>query len=108
MCDKVAIMYAGEVVEYGTLEQVFRRPTHPYTKGLFASIPNMAQKVRRLTPIKGMMPDPTCLPEGCKFAGRCPHACPACAQEPQLTMVEPGHTVKCVLAERSEGRPSDE
>ena len=108
VCDKVAIMYAGEVVEYGTLEQVFRRPTHPYTKGLFASIPNMAQKVRRLTPIKGMMPDPTCLPEGCKFAGRCPHACPACAQEPQLTMVEPGHTVKCVLAERSEGRPSDE
>ena len=108
VCDKVAILYAGEVVEYGTLEQVFRRPAHPYTRGLFASIPNMAQKVRRLTPIQGMMPDPTCLPEGCKFAGRCPNACPACTQEPAVCMIEPGHMVKCVLAVRQEGGKPNE
>lgn len=97
VCDKVAIMYAGEIVEYGTLGQVFNSPAHPYTKGLFASIPNMHEKVRRLTPINGMMPDPACLPEGCKFAERCPYATSACANDPDIGYAEEGHMVKCIL-----------
>lgn len=95
VCDKVAIMYSGEIVESGTLEQVFDRPLHPYTQGLFLSIPSLTRKVHRLTPIKGMMPDPICLPEGCKFADRCPKASPACAQPPLVYEVAPAHFVRC-------------
>lgn len=96
VCDKVAIMYAGEIVEYGTLDQVYRRPVHPYTKGLFASIPDLHKHVRRLTPIKGLMPDPSNLPEGCTFCPRCPAAMERCSKEaPQYVEVESGHMVKC-------------
>ena len=96
VCDKVAIMYAGEIVEYGTLDQVYRRPAHPYTKGLFASIPDLHKHVHRLTPIKGLMPDPSNLPEGCAFCPRCPAAMDKCSKEaPQYVEVEPGHMVKC-------------
>ena len=96
ICDKVAIMYAGEIVEYGTLDQVYRRPVHPYTKGLFASIPDLHKHVRRLTPIKGLMPDPSNLPEGCTFCPRCPAAMERCSKEaPQYVEVESGHMVKC-------------
>ena len=96
VCDKVAIMYAGEIVEYGTLDQVYRRPAHPYTKGLFASIPDLHKHVRRLTPIKGLMPDPSNLPEGCTFCPRCPAAMERCSKEaPQYAEVESGHMVKC-------------
>ena len=96
VCDKVAIMYAGEIVEYGTLDQVYRRPAHPYTKGLFASIPDLHKHVRRLTPIKGLMPDPSNLPEGCTFCSRCPAAMERCSKEaPQYVEVESGHMVKC-------------
>ena len=96
VCDKVAIMYAGEIVEYGTLDQVYRRPAHPYTKGLFASIPDLHKHVRRLTPIKGLMPDPSNLPEGCTFCPRCPAAMERCSKEaPQYVEVESGHMVKC-------------
>lgn len=97
VCDKVAIMYSGEIVESGSLEQVFDHPLHPYTQGLFSSIPSLTRKVRRLTPIKGMMPDPICLPEGCKFAERCPKASPVCAQTPPVYEIEPGHCVRCTL-----------
>ena len=96
VCDKVAIMYAGEIVEYGTLDQVYRRPAHPYTKGLFASIPDLHKHVRRLTPIKGLMPDPSNLPAGCTFCPRCPAAMERCSKEaPQYVEVESGHMVKC-------------
>ena len=96
VCDKVAIMYAGEIVEYGTLDQVYRRPVHPYTKGLFASIPDLHKHVRRLTPIKGLMPDPSNLPEGCTLCPRCPAAMERCSKEaPQYVEVESGHMVKC-------------
>ncbi len=96
VCDKVAIMYAGEIVEYGTLDQVYRRPVHPYTKGLFASIPDLHKHVRRLTPIKGLMPDPSNLPEGCTFCPRCPAAMERCSKEAlQYVEVESGHMVKC-------------
>ena len=72
-CDKVAIVYAGEVVESGSKEQIFRNPLHPYTKGLFASLPKLDDDSKRLKPIKGLPPDPTHLPEGCKFCPRCPY-----------------------------------
>lgn len=97
-CDDVAIMYAGEIVEYGTLEHVFDKPLHPYTKGLFGSIPSLDKDVDRLTPIKGLMPDPANLPKGCKFNARCDRVCEACRQnEPQYLEVEPGHFVRCAL-----------
>ena len=73
-CDDVAIMYAGEIIEYGSVEQIYSPGRHhPYTVGLFGAIPNIRSKAKRLTPIDGLMPDPTNLPEGCKFSPRCPH-----------------------------------
>ena len=71
-CDKVGIMYAGEIVEYGTLVDIFTgEHHHPYTDGLFGSIPSLTENAKRLSPIEGLMPDPTDLPKGCKFAPRC-------------------------------------
>ncbi|MBQ3437312.1 MAG: ABC transporter ATP-binding protein [Fusobacterium sp.] len=100
VCDKVAIMYAGEIVEYGTLENVFEKPSHPYTMGLFGSIPSLDEEKTRLTPIKGLMPDPTNLPTGCKFNPRCPHATEICSQNlPKNTKISDGHMVKCLIAE---------
>ena len=96
MCDKVAVMYAGEIVEYGTIEQVFVRPMHPYTQGLFASIPKLREKTRRLKPIVGLMPDPANLPEGCRFHPRCPLANERCSCDaPENIQPEPGHFVRC-------------
>ena len=100
ICDRVAIMYAGEIVESGTREHIFHRAAHPYTQGLFGCIPNMLDEECRLIPIQGMMPDPTDLPEGCRFRPRCPHACDRCAQGAPLIEIEPGHQVKCVLCEK--------
>ena len=99
-CDKVAIMYAGAVVEYGTVQSVFENPLHPYTRGLFASIPNIAEDVDRLTPIPGLMPDPTDLPYGCRFHPRCPMAREICStQTPVLSIPEEGRTVACMIYE---------
>ena len=95
-CDNVAVMYAGEVVEYGTAEHIFENPSHPYTIGLFGSIPMIDSTEPRLKPIKGLMADPTHLPKGCKFSDRCPHASERCeAWNPDVAEVEPGHFVKC-------------
>ena len=100
VCDKVAIMYAGEIVEYGSLEDVFENPKHPYTLGLFGSIPSLDEEKTRLVPIKGLMPDPTNLPSGCKFNPRCPHAVELCSQKiPAITEVTKGHRVQCLIAE---------
>lgn len=97
-CDYVAIMYAGEIIEYGTLEQIFDNPVHPYTKGLFGSIPSLDKDVDRLTPIKGMMPDPSNLPKGCKFRERCNYACDECGEkEPMYIEVENGHFARCSM-----------
>ena len=102
ICDYVAVMYAGEIVEYGDREQIFHRPTHPYTKGLFACIPNLMEESMTLVPIEGMTPDPTDLPKGCHFAPRCPYKTEACTEMPPAnTEVEPGHFVTCILAEGS-------
>lgn len=96
-CQKAAIMYTGEIVEFGTVEQIFENTSHPYTEGLFGSIPNLNRQVSRLTPIPGLAPDPTELPVGCKFAPRCRYACEACsADDVPIIEIEPGHLVKCI------------
>lgn len=95
-CDSVAIIYAGEIVEYGTLCQVYENAMHPYTEGLFGSIPNLETNSRRLAAIDGMMPDPTALPESCKFADRCKYATEHCrVSSPELAELEDGHKVRC-------------
>ena len=97
ICQKAAIMYAGEIVEYGTLAHIYEDTRHPYTVGLFGSVPNLNEDVERLKPIQGLMPDPTDLPAGCHFAPRCPDASARCSAGPvPVTEVEPGHFVKCV------------
>ena len=96
-CDKVAIMYAGRIIEFGTLSEIFHNPRHPYTLGLFDAIPKLDQKVRRLTPIEGLMPDPTNLPKGCPFAPRCRYATPACEETvPNMENLSTDHAVSCL------------
>lgn len=98
ICDYVAIMYAGEVVEYGTREHIFNSTAHPYTKGLFACIPDIFTEQNELIPINGLTPDPTDLPQGCRFNPRCPYATERCRQEhPENVEIEPGHFVACHL-----------
>ena len=100
-CDKVAVMYAGEIVEFGSLEHIFDETAHPYTKGLFHSLPSLDRKERRLKPIAGLMPDPTRLPEGCKFHPRCPFAEERCRTvNPKAAEISPGHFVKCLRCQR--------
>ena len=96
MCDKVAVVYAGEIIESGSVEDIFDHTAHPYTIGLFKSLPQLESKERRLKPIKGLMPDPTNLPEGCKFHERCPTCEEKCKDSnPQSFEIAPGHFVKC-------------
>ncbi len=98
ICDNVAIMYAGEIVEYGTREHIFNNALHPYTIGLFGCIPDLFSEDNQLTPIKGLMPDPSNLPSGCKFHPRCNYVCDQCSMEaPTMVEVEPGHFVMCHL-----------
>ena len=98
ICDTVAIVYAGSIVEYGTLEDIFNRTAHPYTVGLFGSLPNMDDRTQRLKPIQGLMPDPTNLPSGCPFSPRCPRATAECsARKPELKNVGGEHLVACHL-----------
>ena len=102
-CDSVAVVYAGEIVEYGTAEHIFDYPSHPYTEGLFGSLPMLDSTERRLKPIKGLMPDPTNLPAGCKFSERCPEASEDCAlMATGIVEVSPGHLVKCIRTEVSQ------
>ncbi len=99
--DQVAVVYAGEIIEYASKEQLFLSPSHPYTKGLFASLPSMNGKEKRLRPIAGSIPDPTNLPKGCKFAPRCSKATAAC-REGSIPMVEvtAGHLCRCCNPEK--------
>ncbi|MCL2855930.1 MAG: ABC transporter ATP-binding protein [Defluviitaleaceae bacterium] len=100
ICDKVAIMYAGTVVELADKVDLFKNPKHPYTVGLFGSIPDITNDDDELKPIKGAMPDPTDLPSGCPFRTRCDHVRDACAAfNMQKTDVGNGHYVKCILFE---------
>ena len=98
-CDYVAIIYAGTLMEYGALREIFKSPQHPYTIGLFGSIPSLDRKADRLLPIPGLMPDPTNLPPGCPFSERCPHSAEVCSREvPALVQLGGEHVVRCVLA----------
>ena len=97
-CDHVAVMYAGEIVETGTLDDVFNNMQHPYTVGLFNSVPNMEEKSARLEPIRGLMPDPMDLPGGCKFHPRCPKAVERCNNEMPPVREKTGHKVRCFFA----------
>ncbi len=98
VCDKVAIMYAGEIVEYGTLEHIFNNTQHPYTMGLFNSLPSLDKDADRLQPIHGLMPDPTDLPSGCPFHPRCPYARSECAEtHPELRDMGDGHMSRCLF-----------
>ncbi len=97
ICDEVAVMYAGSIVEQGTLDEVFNNTKHPYTEGLFNSIPNINERKEELLAIPGLMPDPTNLPEGCAFAPRCSYASEECSKRrPVLTNFSSTHKVACV------------
>ena len=98
ICDDMAVMYAGRIVEKGTVDDVFNSMRHPYTEGLFNSLPNLKEQGEMLEPIKGLMPDPADLPPGCTFAPRCPYATEACsASVPELQSVDGSstHFVAC-------------
>lgn len=98
-CDKVAIMYAGEIVEYGSLRDIFTGETrHPYTEGLFRSLPSLTGDSKRLKPIEGLMPDPTEKPQGCWFAPRCGRCTQKCRQEAPPVWEQEGHQIRCHLA----------
>lgn len=104
ICDKVAIMYAGEIIEFGTLEDIFNNTKHPYTVGLFNSIPNLYDDVDRLEPIKGLMPDPTDLPKYCSFYSRCEHRMDICKKkDPSSVDLTSTHKVKCFLYHKENG-----
>ncbi|NLY51058.1 MAG: ABC transporter ATP-binding protein [Firmicutes bacterium] len=99
ICDQVAVMYAGSIVEHGSVQAVFSAPMHPYTRGLFGSMPDLESKVERLQPVEGMMPDPLRLPSGCPFHPRCPEATAACAaKKPAPIKLGEDHMVCCLQA----------
>ncbi|MGM9607185.1 MAG: ABC transporter ATP-binding protein [Oscillospiraceae bacterium] len=108
-CSKVAVMYAGEIVESGSLEDIFEATAHPYTIGLFRSIPPLDEDVDMLCTVPGLMPDPVELPRGCKFHPRCPRATQRCSQvDPPVTEISPGHLVKCLeYCTESEDAPKE-
>lgn len=95
LADDVAVMYAGRIVEQGSVTAVLDRPQHPYTRGLIDSLPSRNRRGERLRQIPGITPDLASLPAGCAFAQRCPRASVACEQEPKDREIDPGHTVRC-------------
>jgi oligopeptide/dipeptide ABC transporter ATP-binding protein len=96
ICDDVAVIYAGEIIESGSKEAIFDNPTHPYTLGLFGAVPHLYDDAERLSPIAGLPPDPSNLPTGCHFHPRCPHGQEQCKIEKKgLVEVEPGHFSRC-------------
>lgn len=103
ICDMVAVVYAGEIVEIGSLEEIYDHPTHPYTKDLFGAIPDLSKNVHRLAPIAGLPPDPTNLPKGCHFAPRCPYATEQCRTKHfALNSLGGTHYVRCCLSQKEE------
>ncbi|MCI0588428.1 MAG: ABC transporter ATP-binding protein [Planctomycetes bacterium] len=95
LADSVAVLYAGKVVERAPVATLFARPAHPYTVGLFRSLPDLQDPGKRFEPIPGSVPPPTRFPMGCRFRDRCPIAAEVCAEEPRLREIEPGHLVAC-------------
>ncbi len=108
MVDRVAVMYAGKIVEHARVEQLFRSPEHPYTRGLLQSIPRLDERVERLEIIPGMVPDVRGFPSGCRFNPRCPVAVAACREEePVLEEREEGHWVSCWRTDSAEADKTD-
>ncbi len=110
MCDRVAVMYAGEIIEESSTRSLFRDPLHPYTKGLIGAVPILGQPVDALSVIPGMVPNLINLPDGCRFAPRCGariehNVEPATASHPELRSVSEDHTVRCWLYHSSEETP---
>ncbi len=102
-CDRVAVMYAGRIVEEGTLDEVFNHTLHPYTEGLFDSLPNIKNRKSKLKPIPGLMPDPSDLPKGCAFAPRCRYATEACkTRRPEPIEFSETHRVACLGYEKAD------
>ncbi|MCL2408635.1 MAG: ABC transporter ATP-binding protein [Oscillospiraceae bacterium] len=104
VCDSVAVMYAGKIVEHGTLEDVFNTPMHPYTEGLFNSLPNIEDSAAELMPIPGLMPDPTKLPPGCAFEPRCRYAVEACKEPCEVRSISGTHKLLCTRYNEPEFR----
>lgn len=97
ICDTVAIMYAGRIIEFGTIEEIFDDYKHPYTEGLFGSLPNLERRNEKLKPIKGLMPDPSDLPTGCHFHPRCKYATELCKTvAPEKIYLSKTHYVECL------------
>lgn len=97
VCDRVAVVYAGEIIEYGTKEEIFDYPAHPYTVGLFGSIPKIHEDVEWLDSIPGMPPNPADLPSGCHFHPRCSKCTQPCGEKaPEMVEVRRGHFVRCL------------
>ncbi len=100
-CDNVAVVYAGRIVEMGTKADIFLNPSHPYTVGLFNSLPPMNDEATRLKPINGSMPDPAHLPDGCAFAPRCPYATEECRRGAiEFDELTPGHLCRCIHVQK--------
>jgi peptide/nickel transport system ATP-binding protein len=104
VCDDLAVIYAGEIVELGSKEAIFDHPTHPYTLGLFKAVPHLDDDSDRLNPITGLPPDPSNLPVGCHFNPRCPLVTDECRSEKiALREIEPGHFCRCIKVAVPEG-----
>ena len=104
ICDYVSVIYAGSIVEYASVKDMYETPGHPYTKGLFNSIPSLDEDVESLTTIKGNPPDPSALPSGCRFHPRCDKCMEICKHtNPELQEVSPGHFIACHLFKKGEG-----
>jgi peptide/nickel transport system ATP-binding protein len=99
VCDEVAVMYAGEIVERASVNELFANPQHPYTVGLLGSIPRLDRRTSHLATIEGMVPNMANPPAGCRFAARCPFVVEACTTAPPpLAMVSDGHASRCIRA----------
>jgi oligopeptide/dipeptide ABC transporter ATP-binding protein len=96
--DHVAVMYAGQIIETAPTAELFARPSHPYTQGLFASVPRLTGPVGRLTPIAGTVPPPSAWPGGCRFRPRCPVRHPRSEEAPPMLDVAPDHQMRCWIA----------
>ena len=104
ICDYVSVIYAGSIVEYASVKDMYETPGHPYTKGLFNSIPSLDEDVESLTTIKGNPPDPSALPSGCRFHPRCDKCMEICKHtNPELREISPGHFIACHLFKKGEG-----
>ncbi len=103
-CDRVVVMYAGQVVEEGPVQDIFASPAHPYTQGLLAAVPRPDRRGGELAVIPGTVPPPTRWPTGCRFRDRCPYAWELCREQPDLLRANDRQMARCWLVEHPERR----